>query len=249
MRKNHWVSLAIALLIAALFALLEQRRGHYFYNALFEPDQADRMALLMQKAEWFTYDLRSKFESHRKPHPDILVITIDDTSLKVLHQWPWPRSVHARLIQKLEKAHPKALAFDIFFVDPFTSDAKGDRQLVEATRRNSWVIHSAYAGAQGHHLTQVTWPFPELRAAAHALGYVNAFVDEDGVLRTALPDTILDGQKTYLLSVLATSQYLGKSPYELLKPVPRDPHGQVLVHFVGSEAKFKQIAYEDVLIA
>src|SRR5207253_5599233 len=135
-----------------------------------------------------------KAEQKRKPHPDIIVIKIDDNSLNRLHQWPWPRSIHARLIRKLAKHPPKALAFDVFFVDPFTSDAKGDRELVEETRKNPWVVHSIFGEASQYHLNNVTWPFPGLKAAAHNLGYVNAFIDQDGVLRGAMPQMSLGSE-------------------------------------------------------
>ncbi len=249
MRKSSWICLAIALGIAAAISFAEYERNFFFCNARVEPEGASRIASMMQRAEWFTFDFRSKFESNRQPHPDIAIIKITDESLKELHQWPWPRSIHARLIERLAKATPKAMAFDIFFVDPFTSDPGGDRALVEATRRNPWVVHALYGEAEGHRLKATTWPFGSLRGAARHIGYVNAFIDEDGVLRTAMPAMKIDGNDSYLLSVLATSLYLNKNPDSLLRSVPRDPHGQFYVHFVGTRAPFAEFPYQDVLAA
>jgi len=82
MRKTQWVSLCIALIVAALFSGLEQRRGHYFLSQAGEPDKAGKLAQLMQRAEWFAYDLRFKAERQRLPHPDIVVIKIDEESLQ-----------------------------------------------------------------------------------------------------------------------------------------------------------------------
>src|SRR5258708_5975663 len=141
MRKNHWYSLATALVVAALLAFAELQRAHYFSRSDVEPETAGRTAMLMQKAAWFTYDLRSKFESNPPAHPDVVVIAITDDSRKELHQWPWPRGVLALLFRALAPAQPKAVAFDIFFVDPFTSDPRGDRELVEAARQYPWVVH------------------------------------------------------------------------------------------------------------
>ena len=203
----------------------------------------------MQRAEWLTYDLRSRAELRRKPHPDIVVIKIDDDSLKRLHQWPWPRSIHAELIRKLSRHPPKALAFDVFFVDPFTSDPKGDRALVEETRKYPWVVHAVFGESQGFHLANVTWPFPSLLQAASHLGYVNAFIDEDGSLRGAMPQMELEGKKGFLLSVVAASLYLGRPIDQLVPLIALDPHGQFLVHFIGPQSRFPEVSYADVLQA
>ena len=40
MRKTHWISLAISLAIAAVFAILEQRRAHYFLRPPAPPSSA-----------------------------------------------------------------------------------------------------------------------------------------------------------------------------------------------------------------
>ena len=39
MRKNLWISLTLALFVAGLFALLEQRRGAYFNNPQVDLDR------------------------------------------------------------------------------------------------------------------------------------------------------------------------------------------------------------------
>ena len=80
----------------------------------------------MQRAEWACFDWRFKLLGKRPPHPDIAIIAIDEASLKELHQWPWPRGIHARLIERLAQDPPKALAFDVFFLEPFTMDPAGN---------------------------------------------------------------------------------------------------------------------------
>lgn len=55
----------------------------------------------------------------RVPPDDIVVVALDQHSLEQLNElagsWPWPRSVHAELLDMLEPHGPKAVAFDIFF--------------------------------------------------------------------------------------------------------------------------------------
>jgi adenylate cyclase len=249
MRKNHWISIAIALVVAGSWASLEQRREYYFLNK--HPGQERKAdytaAFFMQRLEWATQDARFKVRGKRKPHPDVVIIGIDDQSLKELHQWPWPRRIHARLIRALHKNPPKALLFDVFFIDPFTSDLEGDKELVRATHDNPWVVHSLYCDLNGDQVLNKTLPFSTLAAAARRTAFVNAVIDEDGTLRNAIPELDENGSRDYLLSLLGAGLYMGKSPEELVSSLPLDAQGHFWVDYLGPDSTFIYIPYVDVL--
>ncbi|WP_052080955.1 CHASE2 domain-containing protein [Pseudomonas sp. ML96] len=63
------------------------------------------------------------------PDPRIIVVDIDDTSLQALvgeaGKWPWPRSVHAELLEHLLAQKAEAVVFDVLFseADRFHPDA------------------------------------------------------------------------------------------------------------------------------
>ncbi|UUY09851.1 adenylate/guanylate cyclase domain-containing protein [Pseudomonas sp. J452] len=63
------------------------------------------------------------------PDPRLVVIDIDDTSLQVLAgeagKWPWPRSLHAELLEHLLAQQAEAVVFDVLFseADRFHPDA------------------------------------------------------------------------------------------------------------------------------
>ncbi len=50
------------------------------------------------------------------------VVAIDEASLQTYGQWPWPRTLMARLIDKIAAAEPAAIGFDVIFpeVDPYS---------------------------------------------------------------------------------------------------------------------------------
>ena len=54
----------------------------------------------------------------RKPSAHIALIAIDDKSLAALGPWPWPRAVHARLIDKLAEVKPKVVVLAVPFTEP-----------------------------------------------------------------------------------------------------------------------------------
>ena len=48
----------------------------------------------------------------------VRVVDIDETSLKKLGQWPWPRSQLAKLVDELQQLGAAAIVFDIIFPEP-----------------------------------------------------------------------------------------------------------------------------------
>src|SRR5437879_11297502 len=52
-----------------------------------------------------------------EPTP-VRIIDIDDDSLERFGQWPWPRTLLAKLVDRLNDLGAAAMAFDILFVDP-----------------------------------------------------------------------------------------------------------------------------------
>jgi adenylate cyclase len=52
-----------------------------------------------------------------EPAP-VRIVDIDDDSLERFGQWPWPRTLFAELVSRLDELGAAAMAFDILFVDP-----------------------------------------------------------------------------------------------------------------------------------
>ncbi|WP_233259361.1 CHASE2 domain-containing serine/threonine-protein kinase [Ramlibacter sp. WS9] len=65
------------------------------------------------------YDIAS-VQSSRHPSDRIAIIAIDDQSVANIGRWPWPRDVHAELIDKLAAAKAKTIAYNVFFTEPQT---------------------------------------------------------------------------------------------------------------------------------
>lgn len=65
------------------------------------------------------YDYAST-QSSRQPSGRIAVIAIDDQSIANIGRWPWPRDVHAQLIDQLAAAKAKTIVHTTFFFEPQT---------------------------------------------------------------------------------------------------------------------------------
>lgn len=81
----------------------------------------------------------------------VAVVAIDDASIAALGQWPWPRAVMARLIDRLRDLGAAAIAIDVLFADPERSgreteaDPSPDARLAEAIGRGRVVLGYALA--------------------------------------------------------------------------------------------------------
>ena len=67
--------------------------------------------------ERWAYDVGVRMTS-KTPSDRIAVIAIDDASIANIGRWPWPREVHAKLIDELAAAHAKVIAHTAFFFEP-----------------------------------------------------------------------------------------------------------------------------------
>ncbi|MDD2880576.1 MAG: serine/threonine-protein kinase [Rhodoferax sp.] len=53
-----------------------------------------------------------------QPSNQVVLVAIDEPSLARLGPWPWPRSLHARLIDKLAEAKPNVVVYTVPFFEP-----------------------------------------------------------------------------------------------------------------------------------
>jgi serine/threonine-protein kinase len=72
---------------------------------------------LIQSLERKAYDV-GVGATERTPSPRIAIIAIDQQSIDNIGRWPWPRDVHARMIDKLAQAQSKVVGTTIFFAEP-----------------------------------------------------------------------------------------------------------------------------------
>jgi adenylate cyclase len=115
----------------------------------------------------------------------IILIAIDDASLaEVPHAWPWPRSLHAGLIDKLINAGAAVIAFDILFSQP--SSPEEDDALAAAIARAGNVVLATGLVRQetpAGTLWMRQEPIESLQAAGAQPGVVNLAFDSDLVMR------------------------------------------------------------------
>lgn len=131
----------------------------------------------------------------RPAREDIIIVAIDDYSLVQLGRWPWPRNVHAQLIDRLAQAKPLVIGLDVILSEAERGQEgkrPGDASLAATLAKyNSTVLPVVTANA-GSGLTAAP-PIPEFARSARALGHINLDHDADGVVRSVFLHEGKDG--------------------------------------------------------
>ena len=71
--------------------------------------------------EFTLYDQHFRLRGARGAHPQVLVVVIDEASLRAVGRWPWSRSVQADLVRKLDAGGAAVIAFDVLLTEPENS--------------------------------------------------------------------------------------------------------------------------------
>ncbi len=138
----------------------------------------------LQSLNLLIYDNALKNYTTNQPE-DIILVAIDEQSLKELGRWPWPRNLHAQLVNTLSESEVKSIVFDVIFAEENSANPEGDKEFIEAVGncgRVIFPIHFEELRNKGQ-IVEVL-PFKELFAKSASVGHVHINCDFDGVCRS-----------------------------------------------------------------
>ncbi len=96
--------------------------------ALIEPDL---FVTPFRRIENATIDLRFRvFRGPRPAPPDIVIVVVDEPSIKEIGRWPWSRAVQARLVEGIAQRGAKVIGLDVIYSEPEVTELKRSLQEV-----------------------------------------------------------------------------------------------------------------------
>lgn len=220
-RDHPWrLRVAVIALAAALLALLEWRAPTLFV----------RIDQLYSDMVW---RIGAESGSERR----VVVVDIDETSLKEVGPWPWPRQTIAALSQRMQKAGAVVQVYDVFFPEP----RDGDEQLSaawsgaavvggqlfsldkDATPRVGQVTGALEAAScpaiaapsYGHYGNA-----PALLDAGPTMGHISPRLEGDGIVRR-VPALVCHEGRVYPMLAMA-ALWRAAQPARLASPLPQD---------------------------
>jgi adenylate cyclase len=147
------------------------------------------MSVLTQLSAWSLADLRafdyiSTLDDPAPPPDGPVIVAIDEPSLAEINaQWPWPRSLHARLIEALRGAGARAIGLDIIMAEPSTPE--NDAAITAAVGPDVVLAgdETLIRTPQADQLIRTT-PMPRLTEAGAVTGIASINLGGDGIFRT-----------------------------------------------------------------
>ncbi len=220
---------AVAAVVLALFLA-----ACYFIN----------YAGLLNCVNLHDYDLFFRLRGPRATASSIVIIAIDQRSLKQLGDWPMARHYYAELLDRLPRSCTVGL--DVIFAERH----QGDERLQQAIRDQGRVVLPLYIDP-AHNVVEPNGFVPA------AVGHVHVEPGIDGVLREVYHHLIVGGREYPSLALAVTGVWNGKSP-PLPLPLPpasrpsshaifqRDP---MWINYYGPPGTFPHVSFADALDA
>lgn len=185
------------------------------------------------------------------PPSEIVIVAIDEPSfVEISKQWPWPRSIHAQLIEQLNKAGAEVIGFDILFTE--RSQPEEDKALERAMQEARRVVLLSEQVVINDPLFRYTTRVDPIEAfkAVAAVGLSSLQIYPDGTVRRArlgFPDI-----PSFALQV--TRLYLAKQGSQQTMAQSRegrgawlDPSKGVLINHLGPPRTVQTVSYYQAL--
>lgn len=142
------------------------------------------------------YDKMFTVRGRQAPPKDIVIIGIDNTTVKQMGMLPWQREVYAKLLTKLSKA--RVVAFDMLFSEPSRTTA--DLAFSNGLKEHGRVILGSLLVRDKQ---QIVLPSQTI-SGAMGFGYLNTIIDSDYVVRSFEPLTVKNKGLTPSLDLAVT---------------------------------------------
>ena len=197
--------------------------------------------------EAWIYDFRAvRLYEHAATSPNLTILQISDNSLAKIGHWPWPRSTHGELLDRLSVYGAKVVMFDALFPEP--QSPENDRAFADAIQRFSTkggavvvgynladgreaslkdlpeaMFSSMVSGSiltplgEAYGVDRNNFANPTLAASSVKFGFITVNLDEGGVLRRVRLVSEANGLLVPSLALAGFQFFLLSRPGQIVK--------------------------------
>lgn len=194
----------------------------------------------------FDYFLQDAlYQRERGVSSDIVILSIDDESLEALGKWPWPRDYHGQLLELIDGANPRAIGFDVLFLEAGEDDAGFIESLSRLSKKPVFASFGSLSPESGRGMIkalQFYRPFDSILPYVE-IAHINTIPDSDGIVRRAIPS--LDAGEEGEVQSMAIRIYEIASGEKALPVL--DDWSRMFIRYAGRTGAFERIPYYMVL--
>jgi adenylate cyclase len=199
-------------------------------------------------------------------HSDIVIVEISQQAdAEIPYKFPWPTSVYAKLIENLNRAGARVIAFDIMFDQPDLYDARNDSIFAAAVGEAGNVLfiggfrRQADIRAGNFVIENISPVFPRadlLNATPWNIGFVDMRRDLDGFIRTYPLQIVHQGTAYYSLALKMMPmvlnedvEYINERDHYTVagRRLTKTRNNRMLINFYGGYRSFDYISLESVV--
>ena len=100
-------------------------------------------------------DFQFRLRGERSPGQEVVLVLIDEKSLKEVGRWPWPRDKQALLVDQIHAGEPAVIGLDIIYAETEESDSVRDLKAWLAEARQQKLLYSKALRLLEAHLNAV----------------------------------------------------------------------------------------------
>jgi len=189
--------------------------------------------------------------SERKSMDNIIIVGMDERSMREIGTWPWPRFFMADAIERLTEMNVAAIGINVWYDSHGAIEEYDDRLVSAALKTDRLVLAGmgVLSEVRGHLIDAEDYipPFYELNEIT-TVGFINAKADDDGVLRRALTSFRYGDITEHSLPLEVYQIYCRVTGIENNSDkIPLDNLGTFPVNYVGTPQTFRHLSLWGVI--
>ncbi len=229
------------------------------------------LLMLTEQVQKTELAIRDSFFEIRGPlsiedSPIVLVAISDEADEEIPEKWPWPTSVHAKLVENLTRAGAKAILFDVIFANQDIYDLSNDTLFAQRIREHGGVVLAgALQESSNRNSSMIVRDFPTqvlLDANPNPVGLVQTTDHIDGFVRIYNLGQLADEQSFYMLGLEGLRIYQDLEPDGLQElssvsqedaftigeyNIQRDNLNSFIINYYGPEGIFPEYNFDHVI--
>jgi adenylate cyclase len=193
---------------------------------------------LLKGLEFDSVDARFSIRGEQPAPPDMIVVEIDDSTFQDLRlRWPFRRTVHAKVVDRLHRDRARVIAYDVQFSEASENVADDEALLRAVGRARNVVLGFTETDERGHANALGTGGDAVLASVGARAGSATLPPEAGGVLRKMA--YAVGGLKSF--SIVAAERANGR-------PIRRStvPDGGAPIDYRGPPGTFRHVSFGSV---